>query len=41
MAKAQYIAIVYANSMDILTTRNVYRKISFKKFPEGNFQKFP
>ena len=32
-AKAQYIATVYANSMGILTTRNVYRKISFKKFP--------
>ena len=32
-AKAQYIATVYANSMGILTTRNVYHKISFKKFP--------
>ena len=33
MAKAQYIATVYANSMGILQTWNVYRKISFKKFP--------
>ena len=32
-ATAQYIATVYANSMGILTTRNVYCKISFKKFP--------
>ena len=32
-AKAQYTATVYANSMRILTTRNVYHKISFKKFP--------
>ena len=33
MAKAQYIATVYANSMGILMTQNIYRKISFKKFP--------
>ena len=32
-AKAQYIATVYANNMGILTTWNVYHKISFKKFP--------
>ena len=32
-AKAQYIATVYANSMGILMTQNVYCKISFKKFP--------
>ena len=31
MAKAQYIATVYANSMGILMTQNVYHKISFKK----------
>ena len=33
MAKTQYIATVYTNSMDILRSRDVYRKISFQKFP--------
>ena len=33
MAKAQYIATLYANIMDILRTQNVYYKISFQKFP--------
>ena len=33
MAKAQYIATLYANNIDILRTQNVYRKISFQKFP--------
>ena len=33
MAKAQYIATAYANTMDILGTWNIYHKISNKKFP--------
>ena len=35
MTKTQCIATVYANSMEILRSQNVYRKISFKKLGLG------
>ena len=40
MAKAQYIITVYANSMNILRKRNVYRKISLKSFLKETFKSF-